>query len=94
MTIAERLVEQYRHGPGTELKKLLAGMGVESSNGCDCGAMLIKMNSEGAAWCRRNLDLIAGHLEAEGRKRGWKLPLMRFGAKTLIRLAIWKAKVH
>ena len=47
------------------------------------------MDLEGPAWCRKNIDRIAGWLMTEARKRKWKLAsVSRPAVKVLIRWAI------
>lgn len=77
--------------PGTELKKILATFQVEPG-ACGCNRMLAQMNRWGAD-CGRHTAAIAAHLEHEARARGWKLPAMRFGARQLVRLAIFRARL-
>lgn len=78
-------------GPGTELKNILSAFGIKESGGCGCMTYAAGMNRGGPQWCRDNIDSIAGRMESEARQRGWKLPAMRFGARQLVRLAIWKS---
>jgi glycosyltransferase involved in cell wall biosynthesis len=57
-------------GPGTELKKILATMGIVMAKGCDCYMRAIQMDKEGIEWCKENRDTIRGWL-SEGAPR-WK----------------------
>lgn len=81
------------HGPGTELKSLLAAFGIAPAGNCGCMFYAHTMNREGIAWSRSNLDYIAGHMVAEAQQRGWLLPkrFMGAGAKVLVRLAILRS---
>jgi hypothetical protein len=59
------------HGPGTELKALIASMGIQSSPTCDCNARAIQMDIWGIEGCEKNKDTIVGWL-SEGQTRwGW-----------------------
>jgi hypothetical protein len=63
-------------GPGTELKALLASLGLRAG-GCSCDRHAEMMDRNGAAWCRANRETVAGWLRGEANKRGW---LARLGA--------------
>lgn len=78
------------HGPGTELKRLLASAGLEASPGCRCDAMAAEMNRLGPDWCLANEDKIIAVMEREARRR--QLPFMRLVASQLIRLAVRRAR--
>lgn len=60
-------------GPGTELKKILASLGIHDSVGCGCENMLRKMNAWGPAGCRTHRQEIIDHLREKARERGWVL---------------------
>lgn len=79
--------------PGSELKKLLAAFGVIPAKGCNCAAWATMMNARGLAWCRANVALLAQMMTREAQQRGWPLPerLMGAGARSLVRLAIWRS---
>lgn len=57
-------------GPGTELKKLLAALGLKAGD-CACESRALRMDREGAAWCRANRAEIVAWLDAERKRRGW-----------------------
>jgi hypothetical protein len=57
-------------GPGTELKALLATLGITPS-GCACESRARRMDAGGVEWCREHRDEIAGWLRDEAAKRGW-----------------------
>jgi hypothetical protein len=60
------------HGPGTELKNLLASLGVNPGPSCDCNARAITMDQWGVEKCKENRNAIVGWLR-EGQERwGWK----------------------
>lgn len=87
-----KMIRGISHGPGTQLKKILAGFGIKDEGHCGCSEMVRKMNTQGVDWCRRNIALIAQHLEARASERGWKMPGLRGGAAVLVRWAIRRAK--
>lgn len=76
-------------GPGTELKKILTGLGVTPGN-CACEAHATEMNRRGAAWCWENIELIGDWLAAQAKKRKWMFS--RSVAKMLVRWAIRRAE--
>lgn len=73
-------------GPGTELKKLLAKIGIHSTATCSCNARAQLMDEKGAAWCRENETAIIGWLREEATKRA--LPFVDLAGKLLLRRAI------
>jgi len=59
-------------GPGTELKKLLATLGIATKPSCDCNAKATQMDVWGADGCReRREEIITWMREGQGRW-GWK----------------------
>ena len=85
-----RLLAKYRVGPGTELKALLKKIGITASPGCSCNKRAKTMDDMGCDWCEANIDTIDGWLAEEANKR--KLPYLSMAGKTLIRLAIRRAR--
>jgi len=77
------------HGPGTELKALLAMIGIKSSPTCSCNARSAKMDEMGVAWCAENVGVIVGWLQEEANKR--RLPFSKFAARKLVQTAIARA---
>jgi ADP-heptose:LPS heptosyltransferase len=66
--------EQVRqgHGPGTELHKLLASLGVHEQENCQCLTRALQMNAWGPAGCREHRDEILAWMR-EGQDRfGWR----------------------
>lgn len=57
-------------GPGTELKELLASIGL-TPQGCRCESRVKQMNQWGIQGCRDNREYIINWLREEERKRGW-----------------------
>ncbi len=59
-------------GPGTELKKMLADLGVEPSPSCDCNGKALQMDLWGVEGCRANFDTIVGWMRDGQDRWGWK----------------------
>jgi hypothetical protein len=78
------------HGPGTELKKLLAKVGIVSSPDCSCNARAAEMDRQGVEWCEANLDTIVGWLREQAEARG--LPFLDLAGRLLVRRAISNAR--
>jgi hypothetical protein len=78
------------HGPGTELKKLLATVGITATPNCSCNARAAEMDRQGSEWCESNLDTIVGWLREEAEKRG--LPFLDVAGRMLVRRAIKNAR--
>jgi hypothetical protein len=49
-------------GPGTELKRLLARIGIEAKPDCRCNRHAAEMDHRGPDWCDTNLETIIGWL--------------------------------
>jgi hypothetical protein len=78
------------HGPGTELKKLLAKVGITSSPDCACNARAAEMDRQGVEWCEANLDTIVGWLREQAEARG--LPFLDLAGRLLVKRAIANAR--
>lgn len=78
------------HGPGTELKKLLAKIGITATPDCSCNARARLMDERGIEWCEVNLDEIVGWLREEAGKRS--LPFLDVAGRVLVRRAIANAR--
>jgi hypothetical protein len=79
-----------QQGAGTELKKILASVGIRSTPNCSCNAKATAMNKNGIDWCKNNKDIILSWLQEEAVKR--KLPFFRFFARRMINIAISRAE--
>lgn len=77
-------------GAGTQLKKLLAKMGIKSTENCSCNARARTMNERGIEWCEQNVNEIVGWLKEEAKTR--HLPFMALPTKILVQRAIKMAK--
>jgi hypothetical protein len=80
------------HGPGTELKKLLAGwpLYITASPDCSCNARAAEMDRQGVEWCEANIDTIVGWLREQATARG--LPFLDVAGRMLVRRAIANAR--
>jgi len=76
--------------PGTELKALLKTIGITASPTCSCNKRARVMDEKGCDWCEEHIDEIDSWLAEEAKKR--KLPYISLAGKTLIRLAIRRAR--
>lgn len=79
-----------KHGAGTELKSLLAKIGIQATPNCKCTQRAAIMDSRGIEWCEENIDTIVEWLREEATKRG--LPFIDAAGRLLIRRAITNAK--
>jgi len=61
-------------GPGTELKKMLVSVGIQSSPTCDCNAKMHIMDGWGVQGCRDNRDTIIQWLTTNAERWGWLTP--------------------
>lgn len=89
----ERLRKKYGGpppGPGTEMKALLAKIGIVASPTCSCNKRAKIMDEKGCDWCAENVDEIDRWLAEEAKKR--KLPYLSLAGKALIHLAIRRAR--
>jgi hypothetical protein len=77
-------------GPGTELKKLLARVGITATPDCACNARAAEMDRQGVEWCEQNVDTIVGWLREQAEARG--LPFLDVAGRMLVRRAISNAR--
>lgn len=66
-------------GPGTELKALLASLGLTPPGGCGCDDLAARMDAWGVAGCRERREDILARLRANAAKVGW-LAKLKAGA--------------
>ena len=76
-------------GPGTELKKILARVGIVAEPGCSCQEMSAQMDAWGDE-CGEHVAEIVEHLRAQAAARG--LPFLDAAGRALVRVAIRNAK--
>jgi hypothetical protein len=83
-----------QNGPGTELKKLLARVGITADAiDCSCNARADEMDrqeQQSPGWCEANLDIIVGWLREQAEARG--LPFLDIAGRLLVRRAIRNAR--
>jgi hypothetical protein len=77
-------------GPGTELKRLLAKVGIKATENCPCNSRAAIMDAEGCDWCEANIDTIVGWLRQEASNRG--LPFLDAAGRLLVKRAIRNAR--
>lgn len=62
---------QPKDGPGSELKRLIAELGLSPVKGCGCNALAARMNAGGLEWCHVHRGEILDQLAAAASKAGW-----------------------
>jgi predicted Fe-S protein YdhL (DUF1289 family) len=77
-------------GPGTELKKLLAKLGIAVTPDCPCSGHAALMDQNGCEWCEQNLATILGWMREESARRG--VIFIEKAATFLVKRAIAKAR--
>lgn len=77
-------------GPGSQLKRLLAKVGIKATPNCPCNAYAAQMDSWGPDECEKRLEEIVGWLQAEAGRR--KLPFVPLLARQLVRASIGLAR--
>ncbi len=77
-------------GPGAELKRLLAKLGIAVTADCPCNERAALMDRNGWAWCEQNIQTIVGWMGEESARRG--TIFVEFGARFLVKRAIAKAR--
>jgi hypothetical protein len=71
------------HGPGTQLKMILASLGIEATQHCDCNTRQMQMNEWGPEKCRENIEEILGWME-EGKERWGYAARIKAASKALL----------
>ena len=85
-----RALCRVRPLPGTEMKALLAKIGIVAKPTCSCNKRAKIMDEKGCDWCEEHIEEIDGWLAEEAKKR--KLPYLSFAGRALIHLAIRRAR--
>ena len=79
-----------RHGgPGTELKKALALIGIVPHKNCSCNSRAAYMD-DNPEWVEDNIETVVDWLQVEARKR--RLPFLRTIGRLMVKRAIRRAK--
>ena len=85
---------QPSHGPGTELKALLAGwpFRIVATPDCKCTSRAAYMDAKGCDWCEspEGMTEIMGFLREAAEERG--LPFLDMAARFLVKRAISNAR--
>ena len=81
---------EFGGGPGTELKKLLANVGMTSTANCKCNSRAALMDANGCDWCEAHTEEIVSWLREEATERG--LPFLDVAGRLLVRRAIANAR--
>ena len=77
-------------GPGTELKKLLARIGIVATQHCSCNARAKQMDEWGCDICELRMETLTNWLQDEAAIR--KLPFIRLAGRVLLKRAIRNAR--
>jgi hypothetical protein len=77
-------------GPGTELKKILARVGIVATPDCSCNAYAVLMNANGCDWVEANMSTVVGWLREQAHARG--LPFLDAAGRALVRVAVRNAR--
>jgi len=77
-------------GVGTNIKKMLATIGIHATKNCSCNKRARFLDEMGADWCEVNIDMVVDWLAEEASKR--RLPFFRSVGKMLVRRAIRQAR--
>jgi hypothetical protein len=75
---------------GSELKAMLAAVGIRPTSDCPCETRASELDARGCDWCESNIDTIVGWLREEAEKRG--LPFLDVAGRLLVRRAIRNAR--
>lgn len=62
-------------GPGTELKALIASLGIQPKPNCGCNRLAAEMDAWGVAGCRTRHHEICGRIKDNAAEWGWSLAL-------------------
>jgi hypothetical protein len=90
LRVVEHAPPPPNEGPGTELKKLLAKIGITPKAGCKCLARAVEMDIRGCDWCETNVPTIVGWLREEATSR--RLPFIDAAGTVLVKRAISNAR--
>jgi hypothetical protein len=84
-------LNNYSGGVGTELKRLLHKVRIDSTPECPCDQRALLMDEQGIPWCRDNIDLIVGWMQEEAENR--RLWFSEILAKLVVLRAIHNARI-
>ncbi|WP_460185523.1 hypothetical protein [Thermopirellula anaerolimosa] len=80
------------HGPGQELKRILAWFGIHDQAGCGCQEFATLMDFWGPEGCEQHFQEIVDRLLGQAAKRPLLRHLPRKAAEVVVRMAIRAAK--
>ena len=82
----------FKHGPGTELSRLLKRFGIEPTPTCACRAKAAEMDAWGPDECSKpqRIEEVVAVMRAEAEARG--LPFLDAAGRLLVRRAIANAR--
>lgn len=80
--------EGQQQGPGTELKAMLASIGIEPVAGCACRNVMRTMDRLGVAGCREHRGEIVMHIQQQMQGRSWRDKLAAAAKATANGLAL------
>jgi hypothetical protein len=86
----EALPAARTSGPGTELKKILARVGIVATDSCPCNARAAEMDANGCEWVEANISTVVGWLREQAHDRG--LPFLDAAGRALVRVAVRNAR--
>lgn len=76
------------YGCGTELKKMLSKIGIETTPTCKCNARATQMDFNGSDWCKDHKEDIMEWLKEESETR--EMPFVKSAASVMLAWAIRK----
>ena len=77
-------------GPGTELKRILSGLGFTASPECSCHQIAEAMDAWGPDLCVQQMGYIVSAMRKNAEARG--LPFLDVAGRLLVRRAIQNAR--
>jgi len=87
------------HGPGTELKRIIATahrflpwLNLSEQHGCKCNETAAWMDSLGPSGCEQRMGEIVNRLRVEAERRQLRVPFQRIAAEKMVRWAIRRAR--
>lgn len=78
-------------GPGSQLHRMLASIGIHPTAGCQCRTRMKAMDDNGPAWCREHIEEIIDWMQEEAKARS--LPFLRIIARRMVQRAIRKSEI-
>jgi len=79
-------------GPGTELRKMFADLGLSEVPNCQCKVHAAEMDVRGPDWCEANIETIVGWLREEAERQGMGGVFVAWTARKVIKRAITQSR--